>query len=198
MLTSIRNLFSKNPKNEWERKLPLIKVYTFKSGEKLFTYRTEDLQHVSYRHYASLTDTQAYLEAFGQLPYEFEIAMKAMRENNMSGISDPKKVSNILVENIKYIDHFMQTVKGIRDTNKILEDEMLCMFYVLDDEKECGYSSTINEKKKALFDANPELRAFFLSKLPKSSDFFKIISRKDIRETLSQIMSLKTLVRRMK
>ena len=194
-LSSLFNIFrSKNPENEWERKLPLIKVYTFPDGQTLHTYRIEDLKYISYRHYSTISEIQAYLEAFGQLPYEFKIAMNEMKESNLEAISNPNKIASALAKNVNFIDHFLETVKGIRDTNKILEDEMLCMFYVLGDERECGYSEAINEKKKALFDANPELRAFFLSKAPKASDIFKVTSRIDIRETLSKIMSLKHLI----
>lgn len=199
---SIFNLFNRKPKRlsegkEYQRKLPLIHIDTFPSGEKLFTYRVEDLHHINYRHYQTISEINAYLEAFGQLPYEWKIAMKEMKESNMNAIDNPKERSKTLVDNVKFIDHFMNSVNGIRDQNTTLEDEMLCMFYVLENEDELKFDLVANEKKKKLFAENPDMRAFFLSRLPKTSDFFKTTSRTDIHSILTKTSAVKDMIARL-
>lgn len=190
----ILKYFKKRPK-PYQRTLPLVYIDTFPSGEKIYTYRIEDLHQISYRHYQTISVIEAYLSAFGQLPFEWERAMKEMKDANMDAIENPKNRAKCLTENIKFIDHFQASVVGIRAQSTALEDEMLCMFFVLEGENELGYSEIDNEKKKKLFANNPSMRAFFLSRLPKVSDFFKTTSRNDIHETLNKLAKVKDMIR---
>lgn len=194
-IMNILSIFKKKKEvKPYERKLPLIHVDTFPSGEKIYTYRTEDLHHISFRHYQAISEINAYLSAFGQLPYEWKIALKESKDEVFRGLSNPKKAHEALHEIGKRIDHFETLTQGLRDTNTELEDEMLCMFYVLENENELGHDRIMNEKKKELFRQNPSMRAFFLSNLPKTSEFFKIISRQDIAETLTKMMAVKNMI----
>lgn len=198
MMKKLKDFFKKKDKIEdWKRSLPLLYAGTFPTGEKIFTYRVEDLHKISYRHYANISEINAYLHSFGQTKSEWELAINRMEKDVLEAIDDPKKVPKTLVNISKYIDSFKSAVNGIRDTNTILEDEMLCMFYTLEGENELVYDEVANEKKKKLFKENPLLRAFFLSNLPKTSEFFKVISLTDMREILIQTRIMRDIYQSM-
>lgn len=176
-----------------DKDLSLLHVHTFQTGEKLYTYRAEDMHHIQYRHYQTISEIQASLQAFGQLPFEWQIALKELREVATDAIDNQGKRTEALIHIVKYLDHFKERAKGIRDTNVILEDEMLGMFFILEGENPKVYDKHFIEKKKQLFALEPEMRSFFLSKLPTVSEVFKTISLIDLQELFSEMATVKNI-----
>lgn len=154
-------LFRKKPKRE----LPVILVHTFKTGEKLFTYRVQDYGRISSRYYRGLQETANYIQKFGMIENEWKGAIAKIKDNCLKALDNKFDKTEALVDVINSMQYFEDKIKGTRTADAVYYDNLFCMFYILEDEVETGYSAIHNDRKLKLLDLEPEMRDFFLTRL---------------------------------
>lgn len=152
-------------KKRVKRELPLVHVHTFKTGERLYTYKVQDYGRISSRYYRNLQESANYIQKFGMIEKEWKAAVATVRGNCLKALDGKFDKTEALVDVINTMQYFEDKIKGARTADNIFYDNMFCMFYVIDEEVETGYSSFYNEKKLALLDTEPEMRDFFLTRL---------------------------------
>lgn len=174
--------FRKKPKRE----LPLIKVHTFKTGENLYTYRVQDYGRISSRYYRNLQESANYIQKFGMIETEWKGAVSKIKDNCLKSLDGKFDKTEALVDAINSMQYFEDKIKGARTADSVYYDNLFCMFYILEDETETGYSAIHDDKKLQLLDSEPEMRDFFLTKLKQDmksymptlvSDTAKVLAR---------------------
>lgn len=159
LLEKIKRIFARK-----DGKLPLIHYHTFKSGEKLYTYRPEDYGKLSSRYYRAIAEQMNYINM-----YQFD---KAKTISNFSMIQDKcKEIAGgsddyiKLAMDIYSMVEFQKTIPMNKTSIQLKFYEVLfCMFFILDEEIECGYNEAMNDKKlKLLFKEDESTKdTFFL------------------------------------
>ncbi len=152
-------------KRKVKRELPLIHVHTFKTGERLYTYRVQDYGRISSRYYRNLQESANYIQKFGMIEPEWKSATDTVRANCLKALDGKFDKTEALVDVINTMQYFQDKIKGTRTADDVYYGNLFCMFYILDDETETGYSAIHNERKMALLDNEPEMRDFFLTKV---------------------------------
>lgn len=159
LLEKIKRIFARK-----DGKLPLIHYHTFKSGEKLYTYRPEDYGKLSSRYYRAISEQLEFI-----IIHKMD---KASAYSNYNLMQD--KCKEIAGGNDDYIKlsmdiyamlEFMKTLPTNKTTVELKFYEVLfCMFFILDEEIDCGYNEAMNDKKlKLLFKEDESTKdTFFL------------------------------------
>lgn len=185
----LKRLFSKKQKRE----LPVLHVYTFKSGEQLFTYRQEDFGKVSSRYYRNIMEATNYLQTFLLTKNEWESAVNGCKNiiTNSLDSTNMKDRTQALIDINSTFDWFISKAQGLKNTNEIILEIMFCMFYILEEEKETGYSEIYNKKKVDLLNSEPDTRDFFFQNLKKNITSFIPISSEDSIQLLLNLEQMK-------
>jgi len=156
LLNKIRNLFAKKDK----RRIPLTHVHTFKTGEKLYTYSKEYYGSIASRHYYALNEALNYITMYGADKKTVEKFFDTILEKNKQVISGINILDNAL--SINTLIEFQKSYIFGKTSLQLKYQEMLfCMFYLLEDEIEGGYSDVYNEKKLSLINKDQEMRDVF-------------------------------------
>lgn len=166
------------------RKLKLEHVHTFRGGEKLYTYQAKDLQKVAYKHYQIISEYQAYISAFGSTKAEWERGLELIDNESMKGLDDPSYRTKALSNVMSIAREFKRNYTSLKSTNESFDDALLCMFYVLEDEKEATFDELTNERKIKLFNSEPDMKAFFLDFLNPLTENYKTTSYEDLKNLL--------------
>jgi hypothetical protein len=170
-----------------KRELPLVYVHTFKTGEKIYTYRPEDYGKISSRYYRQVQEASNYLQTFALTKNEWEAALNKLKANITDAIDKPTLHKQTLLDVNSTFDWFIAKAAGLKGANEVILEMLYCMFYVLEEEKETGYSEAYNKHKIDLLNNEPEKRDFFLSSLSGIMNNLGAISRED---TLGIILEL--------
>jgi hypothetical protein len=192
MIQYLTNLF----KAKQKRELPLIFVYEFKTGEKIYTYRPEDFGKISSRYYRNVQEASNYLQTFAMTKNEWEKAVEGCKELIQAALTLGKTNDHIkaLMDVNSTFDWFLSKASGIKGANETILEMLYCAFYVLDEERETGYNEACNKKKLDLLNNEPEMRDFFLSSLLEKMNNLQPISRDD---TLRLILELERMAERL-
>jgi len=185
LLNKIRNLFAKKDK----RRIPLTHVHTFKTGEKLYTYSKEYYGSIASRHYYALNEALNYITMYGADKKTVEKFFDTILEKNKQVISGINILDNAL--SINTLIEFQKSYIFGKTSLQLKYQEMLfCMFYLLDDEIEGGYSDVYNEKKLSLINKDQEMRdVFFLSVQTIAKDL-DIILEQNTEQMIKDIVKL--------
>jgi len=185
LLNKIRNLFAKKDK----RRIPLTHVHTFKTGEKLYTYSKEYYGSIASRHYYALNEALNYITMYGADKKTVEKFFDTIIEKNKQVISGLNILDNAL--SINTLIEFQKSYIFGKTSLQLKYQEMLfCMFYLLDDEIEGGYSDVYNEKKLSLINKDQEMRdVFFLSVQTIAKDL-DIILEQNTEQMIKDIVKL--------
>ena len=181
------------PGKRIKRELPVIHVHTFKTGERLYTDRTEDYGKISSRYYRNIQEATNYLQTFSLAKNEWEAAVTGCKNI----IADALESTNMqdrtkaLLDINSTFDWFLTKVTGLKNANETILEFMFCMFFLLDDERETGYSEVHNKRKLELLNQDPEKRDFFLSSLQQTTNNLLPISREDTLTLLLQMEQMK-------
>lgn len=189
IINIIRRIFGKKLKRE----LPLMHVHTFSTGERLYTYRQEDYGKISSRYYRNIQEATNYLQTFSLAKNEWETAVKGCKDiiTNALESSNVKDRTQALLDINSTFDWFIEKAGGLRNANETILEMMFCMFFILEDEKETGYSEINNKRKLDLLNENPDHRDFFLQNLKQNMKDFLPISRPDTLSLLLQMEQMK-------
>ncbi|MBK9794873.1 MAG: hypothetical protein IPP60_17680 [Sphingobacteriales bacterium] len=184
-LNKIRNLFAKKDK----RRIPLTHVHTFKTGEKLYTYSKEYYGSIASRHYYALNEALNYITMYGADKKTVEKFFDTILDKNKQVISGINILDNAL--SINTLIEFQKSYIFGKTSLQLKYQEMLfCMFYLLEDEIEGGYSDVFNEKKLSLINKDQEMRdVFFLSVQTIAKDL-DIILEQNTEQMIKDIVKL--------
>ena len=182
---NILNIFKKKKK---ERNMSLIHVHTFKTGEKLYTYRPEDFGKLSSRYYRSIQEASNYLNNFLLTKNEWESTVFKLKEIIAQSLDEKKgNKTQALLDINSTMDWFIDKMRGMKSANEILLEQMFCMFYLLEDEVPTGYSDIHNKRKIELLNTDMEKRDFFLTSLNETCSDLLPMSRKDTLTVLLEM-----------
>ena len=184
-LNKIRNLFAKKDK----RRIPLTHVHTFKTGEKLCTYSKEYYGSIASRHYYALNEALNYITMYGADKKTVEKFFDTILEKNKQVISGLNILDNAL--SINTLIEFQKSYIFGKTSLQLKYQEMLfCMFYLLEDEIEGGYSDVFNEKKLSLINKDQEMRDVFFSSVQTIAKDLDIILEQNTEQMIKDIVKL--------
>ena len=185
LLNKIRNLFAKKDK----RRIPLTHVHTFKTGEKLYTYSKEYYGSIASRHYYALNEALNYITMYGADKKTVEKFFDTILEKNKQVISGLNILDNAL--SINTLIEFQKSYIFGKTSLQLKYQEMLfCMFYLLEDEIEGGYSDVFNEKKLSLINKDQEMRDVFFSSVQTIAKDLDIILEQNTEQMIKDIVKL--------
>lgn len=164
-------LFSKGNNPKIKRELPLEHVYTCNDGQRLYTYKGEYFKDISSRYYLAVQESYNYLLKYNESKQEVIARFAAMEQSALQVISNSNKpaiVASAGSDLLQMIKEMRALSDGSIKVNQTILQSMFCMFYLFEDEKECGYNEAFNAKKLALLETmNPDDRDFFFTTLKK-------------------------------
>ena len=185
LLNKIRNLFAKKDK----RLIPLTHVHTFKTGEKLYTYSKEYYGSIASRHYYALNEALNYITMYGADKKTVEKFFDTILDKNKQVISGINILDNAL--SINTLIEFQKSYIFGKTSLQLKYQEMLfCMFYLLEDEIEGGYSDVFNEKKLSLINKDQEMRDVFFSSVQTIAKDLDIILEQNTEQMIKDIVKL--------
>ncbi len=185
LLNKIRNLFAKKDK----RRIPLTHVHTFKTGEKLYTYSKEYYGSIASRHYYALNEALNYITMYGADKKTVEKFFDTILDKNKQVISGINILDNAL--SINTLIEFQKSYIFGKTSLQLKYQEMLfCMFYLLEDEIEGGYSDVFNEKKLSLINKDQEMRDVFFSSVQTIAKDLDIILEQNTEQMIKDIVKL--------
>lgn len=179
----IKKLINIIKRNKIQRKLSLIHVHTFATGEKLYTYKEEDWGNISSRYYRGIQEYAKYIHSFNLTKNEWESAVDNCLNICVNAVQKKNNVEDIMQVHNSLL-WFKDKMNGIKTANEAELEFIFCMFFVLEDEVETGYSPIHNEKKIELLNQNLELRDFFLQKVKQIAKDLLTRSREDTLKSL--------------
>lgn len=185
LLNKIKKLFAKKDK----RRIPLTHVHTFKTGEKLYTYSKEYYGSIASRHYYALNEALNYITMYGADKKTVEKFFDTILDKNKQVISGINILDNAL--SINTLIEFQKSYIFGKTSLQLKYQEMLfCMFYLLEDEIEGGYSDVFNEKKLSLINKDQEMRDVFFSSVQTIAKDLDIILEQNTEQMIKDIVKL--------
>lgn len=174
-----------------KREFPVIYVYTFQTGERLYTYKPEDYGKIGSRYNRNIQEATNYLQTFALTEKEWGAAIVALKDNNRKAIRGEMDMVEALMDANSTYDWFLSKVNGLKNANETILEFIFCMFYLLEDERATGYNKAYNDKKIALLNTEPEMRDFFLDSLKQNIKTFLPTSKEDTLMLLLEMMKMK-------
>jgi len=189
MLNKIKNFFLNLFAKKDKRRIPLTHVHTFKTGEKLYTYSKEYYGSIASRHYYALNEALNYITMYGADKKTVEKFFDTILEKNKQVISGLNILDNAL--SINTLIEFQKSYIFGKTSLQLKYQEMLfCMFYLLEDEIEGGYSDVFNEKKLILINKDQEMRDVFFSSVQTIAKDLDIILEQNTEQMIKDIVKL--------
>lgn len=189
MLNKIKNFFLNLFAKKDKRLIPLTHVHTFKTGEKLYTYSKEYYGSIASRHYYALNEALNYITMYGADKKTVEKFFDTILEKNKQVISGLNILDNAL--SINTLIEFQKSYIFGKTSLQLKYQEMLfCMFYLLEDEIEGGYSDVFNEKKLSLINKDQEMRDVFFSSVQTIAKDLDIILEQNTEQMIKDIVKL--------
>ena len=189
MLNKIKNFFLNLFAKKDKRRIPLTHVHTFKTGEKLYTYSKEYYGSIASRHYYALNEALNYITMYGADKKTVEKFFDTILDKNKQVISGLNILDNAL--SINTLIEFQKSYIFGKTSLQLKYQEMLfCMFYLLEDEIEGGYSDVFNEKKLSLINKDQEMRDVFFSSVQTIAKDLDIILEQNTEQMIKDIVKL--------
>ncbi len=166
--------------------LPVNHVFTFETGEKLYTYRPEDYQKIHSRYYKGVQEATNYIQTFVMTKSDWLTAVDKCIESLEYSLSakQEKLRTKSITEVLIALSEFKKKASGLKNADQALLEELFCMFYLLDDETSTGYSDKHNKRKIELLEADPLMADFFLTNLKQNLKDYYPISEESIEAVL--------------
>ena len=189
MLNKIKNFFLNLFVKKDKRRIPLTHVHTFKTGEKLYTYSKEYYGSIASRHYYALNEALNYITMYGADKKTVEKFFDTILEKNKQVISGINILDNAL--SINTLIEFQKSYIFGKTSLQLKYQEMLfCMFYLLEDEIEGGYSDVFYEKKLSLINKDQDMRDVFFSSVQTIAKDLDIILEQNTEQMIKDIVKL--------
>ena len=189
MLNKIKNFFLNLFAKKDKRRIPLTHVHTFKTGEKLYTYSKEYYGSIASRHYYALNEALNYITMYGADKKTVEKFFDTILEKNKQVILGLNILDNAL--SINTLIEFQKSYIFGKTSLQLKYQEMLfCMFYLLEDEIEGGYSDVFNEKKLSLINKDQKMRDVFFSSVQTIAKDLDITLEQNTEQMIKDIVKL--------
>jgi hypothetical protein len=173
------------------KKLPLIHFHTFKTGEKIYTYKPDDFGKISSRYWKAIQLEFNHLTMFNLNMNDWNSSVTKIQTMCLDGVSNKINPGQALMD----IYSIMEFQKAI-PLNKIAvqyshQKILYCMFFVLEGEIEMGYNEKHNDEKIRLLEAEPdEVRDAFFTQVRTISENLEINLQADIPQMLAATLKL--------
>ena len=138
----------------------MILAHTFKSGERLWTYREDKIQFVCIAHENQTNEYKNFLMVLNQSLHESKILASKIVQNMENILSGDNVVKNA-TETITLVNYQLSLPRKITEIENELKEVLFCMFFVTDDEVPYTYNEFENAKKIRLLNENLEQKAKF-------------------------------------
>ncbi len=178
-------------KPEPKREFPVIYVYTFQTGERLYTYKPEDYGKIGSRYNRNIQEATNYLQTFALTEKEWKKAVEECKGIARAALHKGGDPVGALMDINSTFDWFLSKVDGLKNANETILEFMFCMFYLLEEERATGYNKAYNDKKIALLNTEPEMRDFFLDSLKQNIKNYLPTSKEDSLMLLLEMMKMK-------
>lgn len=153
-------MFKKFRKKIQKVKEGMILAYTFKSGERLWTYPEDKIQFVCIAHENQTNEYKNFLMVLNQSLHESKILASKIVQNMENILSGDNVVKNA-TETITLVNYQLSLPRKITEIENELKEVLFCMFFVTDDEVPYTYNEFENAKKIRLLNENLEQKAKF-------------------------------------
>ena len=153
-------MFKKFRKKIQKVKEGMILAYTFKSGERLWTYPEDKIQFVCIAHENQTNEYKNFLMVLNQSLHESKILASKIVQNMENILSGDNVVKNA-TETITMVNYQLSLPRKITEIENELKEVLFCMFFVTDDEVPYTYNEFENAKKIRLLNENLEQKAKF-------------------------------------
>ena len=153
-------MFKKFRKKIQKVKEGMILAHTFKSGERLWTYREDKIQFVCIAHENQTNEYKNFLMVLNQSLHESKILASKIVQNMENILSGDNVVKNA-TETITLVNYQLSLPRKITEIENELKEVLFCMFFVTDDEVPYTYNEFENAKKIRLLNENLEQKAKF-------------------------------------
>ena len=138
----------------------MILAHTFKSGERLWTYREDKIQFVCIAHENQTNEYKNFLMVLNQSLHESKILASKIVQNMENILNGDDRVKNA-TETITLVNYQLSLPRKITEIENELKEVLFCMFFVTDDEVPYTYNEFENAKKIRLLNENLEQKAKF-------------------------------------
>ena len=138
----------------------MILAYTFKSGERLWTYPEDKIQFVCIAHENQTNEYKNFLMVLNQSLHESKILASKIVQNMENILSGDNVVKNA-TETITLVNYQLSLPRKITEIENELKEVLFCMFFVTDDEVPYTYNEFENAKKIRLLNEDLEQKAKF-------------------------------------
>ncbi|MCP4181419.1 MAG: hypothetical protein GY756_26960 [bacterium] len=150
--------------NKVVRTLDLELFHTFKDGTNIYTYKDEDLAQMSSRHYEKLKQDIANVRTYGITKEVMNKYWDAIKDTASKGINNEIKQGDALAQVLEIVNELIRQRDVEIDMQSAMYLDLVCMFFVLDEENELIYSPASNAKKiKLLETCTDEEKELFFS-----------------------------------
>ena len=153
-------MFKKFRKKIQKVKEGMILAYTFKSGERLWTYPEDKIQFVCIAHENETNEYKNFLMVLNQSLHESKILASKIVQN-MENILNGDNVVKNATETITMVNYQLSLPRKITEIENELKEVLFCMFFVTDDEVPYTYNEFENAKKIRLLNEDLEQKAKF-------------------------------------
>ena len=138
----------------------MVLAHTFKSGERLWTYREDKIQFVCIAHENQTNEYKNFLMVLNQSLHESKILASKIVQN-MENILNGDNVVKNATETITLVNYQLSLPRKITEIENELKEVLFCMFFVTDDEVPYTYNEFENAKKIRLLNEDLEQKAKF-------------------------------------
>ena len=138
----------------------MILAHTFKSGERLWTYREDKIQFVCIAHENQTNEYKNFLMVLNQSLHESKILASKIVQNMENILSGDNVVKNA-TETITLVNYQLSLPRKITEIENELKEVLFCMFFVTENEVKYTYNEFENAKKIRLLNEDLEQKAKF-------------------------------------
>lgn len=173
------------PKEKIERKLPLVLVHKFDTGEELYSYRPEDWHLICYYHEHLIKEYGNYLAQYSMTKEVVNLSLDEIIKASNEILNTKDIITNATNIN-KIAEYLKNQSQSLYKGESELKEILFCMFFILGDEPELTYNEHFNKRKIELINSNPALKAnlfFYLDETTQTiANSFNLNTKDALRE----------------
>lgn len=196
MINPLKYLFSKkdivNKGTKIERKLPLTEVYTFKTGEKLYTYRQSDYGFISSRYWRGINERLNYITMYS-LDKDNWLAFVDVIEQRQLEIMNGGDPIKLAADTYAALQQHKANPMNKTSVQLKMHEVLFCMFFLLEEEIEGGYNEAMNQKKMDLLNNDEEAKDNFFFHVDQILTNLQISYEVDMQKMIQEILTLANL-----
>lgn len=187
LINRIKNIF-KRKEQIAGKKIPLDLVYTFASGEKLYTYQQSNYGYISSRYWKAINEQLNYLTMYSLDKNTWSSAIDKMQQVCTDIVTTGN--TKLAMDIYSALDYQKAIPMQKTAVQLKLHEVLFCMFFLLDSEIEGGYNEAMNAKKLELLNADPIAKDNFFFHVSEILKNLEISFQVDMPQMIAQIIEL--------